>query len=89
MKGLDTKMLEEITLGFVSGVFCERLPFPNCLFLPSFFPSFLPSLLGASVGAGAELGVFTVFSVLRGTVCATALLWYYHTTRVQLFLSVF
>lgn len=41
-------MLEEITLGFVSGVFCERLPFPNCLFLPS--------LLGASVGAGAERG---------------------------------
>lgn len=77
-------MLEEITLGFVSGVFCERLPFPNCLFLPF--------LLGASVGAGAEWGclrVFTVFSVLRGMVCATALLWYNHTTHVQLFLSVF
>lgn len=47
-------MLEEITLGFVSGVFCERLPFPNCLFLPS--------LLGASVGAGAERGCWGIYS---------------------------
>lgn len=53
-KELDTKMLEEITLGFVSGVFCERLPFPNCLFLPS--------LLGASVGAGAEWGCWGIYS---------------------------